>query len=65
MAPFVFRKSSYSNGDYECVEVATNVPNTVVIRDSKNPAGPIVRCSPAAWMAFSAAVGGGQARRGE
>lgn len=59
MTTFVFHKSSYSNGTHECVEVATNLPDVVAIRDSKNPAGPIVRCSSAAWTAFRAAVADG------
>ncbi|WP_262701622.1 MULTISPECIES: DUF397 domain-containing protein [Streptomyces] len=52
MTTFDFRKSSYSNGTQECVEVATNVPNTVAIRDSKDPEGRILRVTPAAWAAF-------------
>ncbi|MEU8822881.1 DUF397 domain-containing protein [Streptomyces sp. NPDC048636] len=52
MTPFVFRKSSYSNPELECVEVATNHPHTVAVRDSKNPRGPVVHFSPAAWAAF-------------
>ncbi|MFE2181548.1 DUF397 domain-containing protein [Streptomyces sp. NPDC059455] len=54
MTTFVFRKSSYSNGKEECVEVATNVPGTVAIRDSKDPEGPMLRFAPAAWAAFHA-----------
>ncbi|MGW7617040.1 DUF397 domain-containing protein [Streptomyces antimycoticus] len=37
MADLALRKSSYSGGEEECVEVATNVPNTVAVRDSKDP----------------------------
>ncbi|MEU1669372.1 DUF397 domain-containing protein [Streptomyces sparsogenes] len=51
-----FRKSSYSSPDRECVEVATNHPDTVAIRDSKRPAGPILHVAPAAWAAFREAV---------
>ncbi|GAA2570161.1 MULTISPECIES: DUF397 domain-containing protein [Streptomyces] len=49
-----WRKSSYSgsNGG-ECVEVAENCPTgTVPVRDSKNPAGPVVTLGPHAWQAF-------------
>jgi hypothetical protein len=53
---FAFRKSSYSNGTDECVEVATNHPDTVAIRDSKRPEGPILHVAPAAWAAFQQAV---------
>ncbi|MGW3562420.1 DUF397 domain-containing protein [Streptomyces sp. NPDC000941] len=56
MTTFTFRKSSYSNGTEECVEVATNHPDTVAIRDSKRPEGPILRVGPAAWAAFQEAV---------
>lgn len=54
MTTFVFRKSSYSNGKEECVEVATNVPDVVAIRDSKNPDGPMLRFTSAEWAAFHA-----------
>ena len=58
MTTFVFRKSSYSNGQEECVEVATNVPGAVAIRDSKYPDGPTLRFTPAAWADFQAVVAG-------
>ncbi|MEU0841382.1 DUF397 domain-containing protein [Streptomyces sp. NPDC005962] len=60
MTTFVFRKSSYSNGQEECVEVATNVPDTVAIRDSKHPGGPILHLAPAAWADFRDALVGGR-----
>lgn len=56
MADFVFRKSTFSTGDRECVEVATNVSRTVAVRDSKNPGGPILRFTPAAWADFQGAL---------
>ncbi|MGW7752390.1 DUF397 domain-containing protein [Streptomyces violaceusniger] len=56
MAALEFRKSSFSTGDRECVEVATNVPDMVVIRDSKDPDGRILRFTPAAWVAFQAVL---------
>ncbi|MEU7242657.1 DUF397 domain-containing protein [Streptomyces sparsogenes] len=56
MTTFEFWKSSYSNGDRECVEVATNHPDTVAIRDSKRPQGPVLHVAPAAWVAFREAV---------
>jgi len=38
-----WRKSTYSGGNGgECVEVATNLPGMVAVRDSKNPDGPIL-----------------------
>ncbi|MFI0775254.1 DUF397 domain-containing protein [Streptomyces sp. NPDC021212] len=56
----VYRKSSFSTADRECVEVATNMPGTVAIRDSKHPGGPILRLTPAAWADFRDALVGGR-----
>ncbi|MGP3944458.1 MULTISPECIES: DUF397 domain-containing protein [Streptomyces] len=64
MTTFDFRKSSYSNGTQECVEVATNVQGVVAIRDSKNPAGPILRFTPATWADFHAALAEGHLPQG-
>ncbi|MEV6314088.1 DUF397 domain-containing protein [Streptomyces sp. NPDC051776] len=54
MAGFEFTKSSYSGGNagQECVEVATNVPGTVAVRDSKDPEGPILRFPADQWSVF-------------
>ncbi|MGW1497199.1 DUF397 domain-containing protein [Streptomyces mirabilis] len=49
-----WRKSSYS-GDTggSCVEVAeAPCTTTVAVRDSKNPAGPILTIAPAAFATF-------------
>ncbi|MGW3934975.1 DUF397 domain-containing protein [Streptomyces phaeochromogenes] len=49
-----WRKSSYSSDQGgECVEVA-DIPTapTIVIRDSKNPAGPILTLDPVAFSTF-------------
>ncbi|CAL9502854.1 hypothetical protein SUDANB106_03499 [Streptomyces sp. enrichment culture] len=62
MIGFVFRKSSYSSGSGECVEVADNVAATVAVRDSKEPAGPCIRLSPAAWSSFLSTLRGGDER---
>ena len=56
MPDFRFRKSSYSDDKDECVEVATNVPATIAIRDSKAPASPSLRVHPATWDTFRTAV---------
>ncbi|MFF4232641.1 DUF397 domain-containing protein [Streptomyces sp. NPDC001820] len=49
-----WRKSSYSSdAGGDCVEVAAH-PLAVHIRDSKNPAGPVLTVAPAAWAAFVA-----------
>jgi hypothetical protein len=44
-------KSSYTAGQGNCVEVAA-VPDGIAVRDSKNPAGPVLRFGVAAWQAF-------------
>ncbi|MGC3861252.1 DUF397 domain-containing protein [Micromonospora chersina] len=48
-----WRKStrSGSNGG-ACVEVAGNLPGVVGVRDSKDPAGPVLTFTPEAWRAF-------------
>jgi hypothetical protein len=53
----VWRKSSYSasNGG-DCVEVARALPAAVAVRDSKDPEGPKLVFTPAAWAAFTAAL---------
>ncbi|AVT35617.1 DUF397 domain-containing protein [Plantactinospora sp. BB1] len=50
-----WRKSTRSgtNGG-NCVEVADNLPGVVAVRDSKDPAGPVLTFRPAAWRAFVA-----------
>lgn len=51
-----WRKSSYSGGQGDCVEVADNVPGSVAVRDSKDPGGGVLRFSREAWLAFVAEV---------
>jgi hypothetical protein len=46
-------KSSYSNGSGgNCLEVAANIPGLVPVRDSKDPDGPAVVLTAAAWAPF-------------
>ncbi|MEC4017688.1 DUF397 domain-containing protein [Streptomyces sp. H27-D2] len=59
MTALEFRKSSFSTGDRECVEVALNSPHGVAIRDSKTPDGPTIRIAPHAWGDFGSAVASG------
>jgi hypothetical protein len=44
-----WRKSSYSgNGGGECVEVGA-LPGLIVVRDTTDRTGPVLRFTPAAW----------------
>lgn len=47
-----WRKSSYSGNNGNCVEVATNLPDQVAIRDSKNSDGSRLLMSAASWRVF-------------
>lgn len=55
-----WRKSSHSGGGDNCVEVATNLPGIVAVRDSKNPTGPALAFTPDAWQAFLNRVKAGE-----
>lgn len=48
----LWRKSSYSANGGNCVEVASNLPGIVVVRDSKDPDGPNLALTEQAWSAF-------------
>ncbi|WP_446215162.1 DUF397 domain-containing protein [Micromonospora sp. IBHARD004] len=51
----VWRKSTRSGGNGgECVEVATNLPGIVAVRDSKDQLGAVLAFMPAAWTSFVA-----------
>jgi hypothetical protein len=51
-----WRKSTASNsGSPECLEVAM-MPDLVLVRDSKNTTGPILRFAPPTWTGFIGAV---------
>ena len=51
-------KSSRSAGNGACVEV-TVLPSGMAVRDSKDPAGPVLTFEAGAWRAFIAAVRSG------
>ncbi|GCD45756.1 DUF397 domain-containing protein [Streptomyces paromomycinus] len=55
-----WRKSTYSGGQDECLEIADNLParSPVPIRDSKRPHGPHLLFSAPAWAAFLTALKG-------
>jgi hypothetical protein len=58
MSEYKWRKASRSssNGD-ACVEVATNVPGAVAVRDSKNPSGAVLVVTAEQWRGFLAEFG--------
>ncbi|MFE2043272.1 DUF397 domain-containing protein [Streptomyces sp. NPDC059477] len=47
-----FWKSSYSGQENACIEVADTAPGGRAVRDSKQPAGPLVAVSREGWHAF-------------
>jgi hypothetical protein len=57
----VWRKStrSGSNGG-DCVEIADNLPAVVVVRDSKDPDGPVLTFDRDQWRAFIRATRAGE-----
>ncbi|MBV6699851.1 DUF397 domain-containing protein [Kitasatospora aureofaciens] len=52
-AGLTWRKSSYSGGEGgNCVEVADAAIDIIAVRDSKDPHGPLLNFTAAAWQAF-------------
>lgn len=47
-----WRTSTYSANGSTCVEVASNLPGIVAVRDSKDRGGPELTFSDQAWSAF-------------
>ncbi|WP_410814149.1 DUF397 domain-containing protein [Micromonospora sp. 067-2] len=48
----LWRKSTRSGNEGNCVEVADNLSGVVGVRDSKDVEGPVLTFTPAAWSAF-------------
>lgn len=53
----IWRKSSYSGGQGDCLELAQGTA-LAPVRDSKNPAGPVIPFGRDAWGVFVAQLSG-------
>jgi hypothetical protein len=51
MTELTWRKSSFSGSQANCVEVAAR--DRVLVRDTKNESGAVLRFTPAAWRRFA------------
>ncbi|MGV9270838.1 DUF397 domain-containing protein [Kitasatospora sp. NPDC003701] len=60
LADAQWRKSTFSNGQGGCVEVADGYERVVPVRDSKDPQGPALVFPAEAWRAFIAGVQSGE-----
>jgi hypothetical protein len=52
MTHALWRTSTRSGTNGNCVEVADNLPGVVLVRDSKNRTGGVLSFSPTAWRSF-------------
>ncbi len=60
----VWRKSTYSGPDGNCVEVAFLVDGNVAVRDTKdNGTGPLLAFTPSEWDAFLNGMSAGESGR--
>ncbi len=54
MTELTWRKSSFSGSEANCVEVAAR--DRVLVRDTKDKSGAMLRFTPAAWRRFAGQV---------
>ncbi|MEU3566456.1 DUF397 domain-containing protein [Kitasatospora sp. NPDC006786] len=54
-----WRKSTYSNGQGNCIEIADGLASIVPVRDSKDLHGPVLSFTPEAWRSFVAGIQAG------
>jgi len=59
MIRYDWRKSSYSGGQGDCVEVAA-IRDGAAVRDSKDKSGPVLAFPAGAWQAFLSDVKAGR-----
>ncbi|WP_433263785.1 DUF397 domain-containing protein [Micromonospora vinacea] len=45
-------RTSTGSGNSECVEVASNLPGAVGVRENRGATGPVLVFAPAAWRPF-------------
>lgn len=55
-----WRTATASGDNGQCVQVATNLSGRVLVRDSKNPNGPVLIFTPGEWAAFLDGAGKGE-----
>jgi hypothetical protein len=55
-----WRTSSYSSNGVSCVEVASNLPGVVAVRDTKDRQGPALVFSSDEWAAFVSDIRSGE-----
>ena len=58
-----WRKSSRSNGQGQCVEIAFFGNGVIGVRDSKDTSGPVLTFNPGEWDAFVGSVHDGEFNR--
>ncbi|MER7668791.1 DUF397 domain-containing protein [Kitasatospora sp. NPDC096128] len=56
----IWRKSSFSGAQSNCVEIAIGVVGVVPVRDSKDLGGPVLLFPADAWASFVAGVKSGE-----